>query len=422
MTTPASPNTEWKAITVPKLVYLPTLPPAGSSQFKDSGLQVKPTDKIEILPGSATMRVNGVLYTLMIPVDNLRLDENNCVVLDKPAARVGSLSSGDGHSSAYVGRLGSRPMPTQSGDYNEAPSSIGFGSGARQPGPQMYFNDDMEMVMAPSQLVDPADIDPTTFAEDAIIREITLKDGTKAKVYIDPTSGKPCSAPFRMYSGIGIDPKEAMRLMAEQDASAVSVAGNRGPQPLEVNYAQQPTSRAPVVRTVQAAEPAAPQAAPPAPPAASSGNINLDGFIGLATKTGAQGFPLGQITCLSAPQAVRDKLQGPQAPCTSLEAVFARIHLAKTPTVFLRLPEDLTDAIRLELAELLPTLAEVIGKHGQVALVILTPPWTPPPALLTYIPTLCLSAQNHATDPRFWTFTCTKGAPAGSQPTASFPG
>lgn len=466
MTTPPSP---WKTITVPKAVYLPTTAGA-SGAFKDSGLRVDPTDKIEILPGSALMRINGVQHTLMIPTDSLRLDASNCVVLDKPAARVGSLSTGDGFSSAHVGRMGSRPsaMQTQRGDYAEVASGfshqassapgVSFGPGGSNSGPQMHLGDDMEMIPGPKKVVAAKDIDQDIFREDAIIQEITLKDGSKAQVYIDPNTGRPCSAPFRTYDGIGIDPKAAMRLMAEQDSDARSVAGKgastvgnlstRGPLALPLGepnakpeeFPSQPrtpqrqeeteplgTGYSPGLLARSTTTPPRPtrqaQEAPPEVRATTSGNIGLDGFIGLATKNPtAQGYPLGQVTCISAPGDIRDHLQGDQVPCTALEAAFARIHLTRTPAVFIRLPEELTDGLRLEVAEQLPTLAEVAQKHGAVALILLCPnSWPQMPALLNYIPTLGLSLVRHATDPRFVTVTCIKGSPTGTQPTASMP-
>jgi len=422
-------TTEWKTITVPKGVYLPTV---GQGAFKDSGLRVEPTDKIEVLPGSALMRVNGSEHTLMISTDSLRLDAKNCVILDKPAPMVGSLGTGDGYSSARVGRSGSARFPTFA---DAEVSPIGFGPGRQASGPQMHFDDDMELLKDPAKLTDLADIDPATFAEEAIIREITLKDGSKAFVYIDPNTGRPCSAPFRQYSGIGINPDEAMRLMAEQNGSAVSVAGKDARPNLDAPSLAPPWHPAPppgpegypaTVRVVTPPHPNPYAASANQPPqatlAATSGNPNLDGFIGMATKTGAQGFPLGQVTCISAPPHILTDLQEGQAPCTSLEAAFARIHLAKTPTVFVRFPEELTTSLRLELADQLPTLSEVLQKHGQVALVLLCPAsWPQMPTLLTFIPTLILAITPHVTNDRFWTVTCTKGSSTGNQPTASFP-
>lgn len=398
------PDTTWKTITVPKGLYLPTTAADGS--FKNSGIRVEPSDKIEILPNSCSLRVNGVEFTLLIPTDTLRLDATNCVVLDKPALPVGSLGSGDGLSSARVGRIGdARLTPTYSGEG----TPLGFRrSAASQQQPGMTLGDDLDEVTSSAAAQELQDIDPTTFdSEDATLQEITLKDGTKAFVHLYPDGTR--SAPFRLYAGIGTDPKEAMRLLAEQNATATSVAG-KGTHPAPA--VRQPTTepRTPDIEPVRAAR---------ASPAASSGNIHLDGF--LAAKTGSQGYPLGQITCLSAPATILDSFQGPVAPATSLEAAFARIHLAKgNPVVFVRLGEIPTDTLRLELAELIPTLAEVVQKHGAVALVLLTPPWNPMPALLTYIPTLCLSLAPHASDPRFVTATCSKPqVPQGTS--VSFP-
>lgn len=370
----------WKKITVPKPVYLPTGKPDGA--FKNTGLRVEPTDQIEIQPGSNLLQVNGVEHQLLISTDALRIDPQGTLILDTPRPPVGSLTSGDGRSSAFVGRVGtahSRRRPPNAPDQPWIPQD--------EFDPQIPFAESEEFAAF-----------ETAIKEQKLTRTVTLKDGTTAEVLVDPTTGRIATGPFRIYSGVGINSntKETARTPAEQTRNTRVASTGTPPDPK-----------------------------PPAPvsPGCPSGlGPHLDGF--LQATLGSQGFPLGKITYLQVEHALCEMIMARMnlSQAATLEAVFARIHLCGDgttgrPGVLVRLidQEGPSDQVRLELAEQLPVLISVVKNHGLIAVVILSLPWgNKTPTLLTHLTAAHLTIRTHVPDPRFLT------ASTGTQ-TITFP-
>lgn len=413
----------WKKITIPKMVYLPTGDPNGS--FKDTGQRVEPHDQVEILPGSRLIRINGVEHTLLIPADNLPLDGNNCLRLDRPAPPVATLDGG-GKGRAFVGRQGEAVLAARTNWDQETAANWGGGDAAsgigkdwiqaqlRRADKNGAFEDADDDPLFEDNEPAPrtaSGFDPTVFNEDRVTRTVTLKDGTTAEVLVDPHSGRDAGYTSRMYSGIGVNPKEAARLLAAQAAEATDVTlGRRQEPPPRV-------ASAPASLPVQA------------PPAVSTGIRDLDGFLEATTCFATPGVPLGHIAYVSGTadlcQFLMHTMSTSAAPTSTIEGAFARIHLLKpndTPIVFIHLTDEApSDALRLTIAEQLPVLAEVIKNHGRCSALILTPAWLDKtPALLNFIPSLRLDITRHDRDDRFLVATLIKGAKRG-QPSVTFP-
>lgn len=400
----------WKTITIPTMVYLPTCSLDGA--FKDTGSRVEPSDKVELLPGSRRIRINGVECQLLISTDSLPLDANNCLRLDRPAPPVASLSSGGDR--AYVGATGQARARAQ-GNWDHENSAQWKGDEAshigkdwvnaqiRRADKQGAFDTlDEEDLFENKPARTPSGFNPTVLDEQRVTRSVTLRDGLVAEVLLDPSSGREVSA-SRIYSGVGVNPKEAARMLSEQNAGArdVTHGGQLNPRPLP---APPMPAKAPLF-----------EPKPPLPlPAVSTGIADLDGLLG--SVLGRQGLPLGTISYFFGDEALTPNLLrcSPAATCTTIEAAFARIHLlpkGEKPLVIIALdmPEP-TDALRLTLAEQLPILADTIKTHGQAAIAILSPDWqAKTPTLLNYIPTLGIKVTTHDKDNRFLTATLVKG-------------
>lgn len=417
----------WKRITIPKMVYLPTGDPNGA--FKDTGCRVEPQDQVEILPGSRLIRINGVEHTLLIPADNLPLDGNNCLRLDRPAPPVVSLASG-GKGRASVGRQGEAVIAARNNWDQEtatnwggdAASDIGKDwiqaqlrhadkNGAFEDVEDDALFEDNE-VTAPQLPRTASGFNPTVLNEERVTRTVTLKNGQTAEVLVDPHSGRDAGYVSRVYDGIGVNPKEAARILAAQAAEATDVTPGRRRQEPPPRVASAP----------------APQPAPQAPPTISTGIRDLDGLLE-ATTGGLCGVPLGHIAYVAGPQDLRLFLMNSMSPSptvsNTIEGAFARIHLLKpndTPVVFIHLEDEApSDALRLTIAEQLPVLAEVIKNHGRCSALILTPDWMDKtPTLLNFIPTIRLSINRHDRDDRFLVASLLKGAKQG-QPSVTFP-
>ena len=236
---------DWVRITTPKKVYLPTQPPAGSESYKDSGIAVTPEDAIEILSGTHSIRINGKTYSLIIPCDALRRDQNNRIILDAPAPPVASLSAGGGDR-AFVGGIGQATAAARgqwdpkiaSNWKGDTASPIGKSwvdaqiRHAEQHGAFDDLEEDEQALFEDPKKKHPRN--PTRLKlleEERIVKIVTLKDGTQAEAIIDPTTGKVVST-SRIYSGIGCDPKEAAAAMAEQALEAREVQQARPVHPL----------------------------------------------------------------------------------------------------------------------------------------------------------------------------------------------
>ena len=382
----------WKTITVPKAVYLPTLPPDG--QFKNSGIRVAPTDKIEIKSGTHNLRVNGSEYQLFVACDTLRLDKNNCLVLDAPAPPVANLSA-QGGDRAFVGGIGQATAAARGQwDQNAAAkwrgdeaSSIGKSwveAQIQRADKQGAFEDEED-----GDLFDPQSNAPVGHTgdldEDRVSTIVTLKDGTQAEALLDPTTGRQAGTVSRVYSGIGTDPKEAARLMAEQARDA---------------------------RDVTFRPPPPPPPPPPAPPqpqrkvAAGSGTPSglgpiFDGFLQTALQLQSPGFHQGATTFLQVEAEVTIPFPPQWVSAPSCETAFARLH--KAQGVYVAFPKDKTSEHVLDLAEHLPGLTEVASKS--TAAIILIAPWPEGHPLLTRLSTHHIVLGRHATDPRFLTAT-----------------
>lgn len=385
----------WKKITVPKGVYLPTCAPQEGGAFKDTGCRVEPTDTIEIRPGSRLIRINGVEYQLLISTDSLRLTPDNCLILDAPK---GVTLSGNGEGRAVVGRIGvaratagaTTPWQTSSRPIPDDPETRAL----------FEDQDDKE---------EHEPFDPAVFHEERLTRTITLKDGSTAEVLIDPTTGRAVSNPFRAYTGIGTDPKEGARLMAEQTQGAREVKrAATAPEPARPSRLDPAPTPAPIP-------------APARQRASSTGYVTLNGL--LQATLGTDGFPLASITYLQMPKDLVPPFTGQWT--TSLEAAFARLHMttANAPAVFIQFQDDApTTTLTLELAQFLPPLLDAI-KACQVAVVLVSPPWdvSAIPPLINYLVPHHLRIEPHPTDTRFLTATITKAKTTPCQKSASFP-
>ena len=368
----------WKTINVTRSLYLPTA--AADGQFKNTGLRVEPSDKIEIETGTHNLRINGALHTLFIPCDSLRLNAEDTIVTDRAAPPVASISGGGGGERAFVGRVG------------QARASAYIGNGGsweslnQPPAPRTtqeeahavagLWDEDPPMMKANDAKLH------QTFAEDRVVRTVTLKDGTQAEVLIDPTTGRSAGYTQRAYSGVGADPKEAARLLAEQNYDAKDVT-YRAPQPHAPP--QQP-------------------ARPPATPQPTQGcptgfGPTFDGLLNAAI--GQHGFPKGAVTFLQAPDnlltSVLDKMALSQT--TNIELAFARIHMPQVrPGVVVHLPPTPSPETLLELAEHLPVLLDVVKTQATMA-VILAAPWSH--NILARLAAVHVTLAQSTEDPRF---------------------
>lgn len=387
----------WKTITIPKMVYMPTGNLAGA--FKDTGLRVEPTDKVEILPGSRLIRVNGVEHRLLIPADNLPLDAQNCLRLDKPAPPVGNLGA-MGNGRAYVGRVGQAAQRAQADNFWSKDLPKIDPRYPVDPEDEALFQDTPKSKTA-------SGFDPTIFHETRHTKTVTLRDGSTVEVLVDE-HGREAGYRSRTYSGIGTDPKEAARMLAEQNSHAVDVT-HHAPQMADKMAAARNRIED---RQNQPSESNTPRREA-APKAISTGFRDLDGLLGATT--GCQGLPAGSLSYFYG-----DTIPPGASVCASLEAAFAKIHFGG-PLILVHLTEpNPPDQLRLAIAEQLPVLAEAIKSQGQVAVAICSPDWqAQTPALLNYIPSLSIRLTTHDRDDRFLTATITKGATG--QPAVSFP-
>ena len=420
----------WITVRAPKMLYLPTM--ADDGGFKDSGLRIEPTDKVELKLGSNQIRVNGVDYSMLIPCDKLRI-VNGVIHLDKPQAPR-PLSAG-GLGSAAVGRMGQAQAAARNNWDHSAFAQKTAGSIPAQyaTGGSSYFqvfqdetpafghevatfNQDIQ-----SHFGKPKDILPNpVFEEDALYEEITLKDGSKARILVDPKSGKHIGTPFRMYDAQfddeghqlaapapthGPNPTftdaDYQRAVAEQRAQACEAPGTAN------IYDKTPTQ---TTVTPPRNDPR-PQA--PAPPTSKgayhTGYTHLDNLIG--------GWTPYYVSHLYGPtEATEALIQASEGDvCHSIEAAFGRIHLVAAqpkiePVIFIQFSgTSPTTEQRLALAEELPVLIDMLS-HMPVAVVITTPDWdeTQMPALIRYHINTRIRVTTHEHDPRFLTATVTK--------------
>lgn len=419
----------WKTITVPKTVWLPTA--AADGQFKNTGLRVEPGDKIEIETGTSNIRVNGADHRLFISCDTLRLDSNNCLQLDKPAPPVANIAA-NGGDRAFVGRLGQAQADAR-GRWDQKAASSWKGDAATPIG-KSWVEAQIGHAERRGDFEDCSeDEDPETTAlfeenpnntpkhqnrlrllEDAeqrVVRTVTLKDGTTAEVLIDPSSGRQAGVATRTYSGPGVNPKEAARMMAEQAQGAQDVTYKVATPVLGgPTVAQQ--QRQPDLRASRAAlAEGIPLAQDPKPSFSFGGEATpsglgpiFDGFLEATLRLAPPGgFHRGAITFFQLEEGISfSGFTGTGwVAAPTCETAFARLHGNKAAGVVVPLGGNLTPEHVLDLAEHLPVLAEIIaGAHPALVLVA---SWEH--NLLTRLPLHHLRIGRHATDPRFLTAT-----------------
>lgn len=431
----------WKQITVPKAVYLPTGSPDGA--FKDTGCRVEPSDKIEIQDGTGSrlIRINGVEHNLLRPTDTLRLDANNCLILDKPQPFVLSAS---GEGSAFVGRTGEAVRAARGrwdhdtaqrweGDESSHVGKEWLTAQIQRAANQGAF-DDVDLGEGEESFItteDQAAIDEffTDFeaaqrkaTEHTEVRSVTLKDGSQGFALFDKRTGMQIGATTRQY-------KPVYDSDGQQSGASLGYQGPKSTFNLE-EHRRRLQAQAKDARVV--AGPGTPTPVPLPPPApapalqpkpsrsfTTTGHRDLDGLLGSAI--GTPGLPLGSITYLAVEGGgASHLLRGEQnAICPSIEAAFAKVHLLpanQRPLILITLsepPEGPSDQLRLLLAEQLPVLSHMVRELNKVAVVITSPLWPEDrtPALLASfgIPDFYLRVAAHARDPRFLTATLIKG-------------
>ena len=452
----------WKTIKAPRTLYLPT----GATEFDNSGIRVEPTDTIRVLPGTNRIEINGVEHRLMIPCDNLRTDDNGVIQLNKPAPPVKLSVGGNGWA---VGRMGEavarsrgtmdqREIEDWQGDHatvqHPSPHANGMTDLFGRPSEARGFKIVRDETPAFGHTAKQVHFDrPTDLAvpsrewsaeEQGVIdeffsefeagmadpnfemREVTLRDGSKAQALFHKVTGQQVGTPQRMYQAryddqgrqlsapapthgpkATFDMDEYRRRLREQMADsevAPSLAERyEQAQPVHQKAAHQPQQRpdpamsAPIIQTM------------PEMPAAATGSPHLDDL--LFKKAGTAGWPLGSISLLfGSPEATRNLLERSRARvCDSIPAAFGHIHLLKTsdaPLVAIILPDapQPTDALRLDIAEQLPVLDNMIKGH-RVAALIVAPDWDDAtmPALLKFMPKVHVHVGPHPSDDRFVT-------------------
>jgi|APSaa5957512576_1039674.scaffolds.fasta_scaffold23059_3 hypothetical protein len=450
--TPVETN-PWQTVRAPRMLYLPTV--AGDGGFKDSGLRVEVEDKVELKTGSNEIRVNGVAHRMLISCDKLRIVDG-VIHLDKPQAPR-PLSAG-GMGGASVGRTGQAQANARN-NWDHSAFAQKTGSNYTPPPPRTVtggkssFQVIHDETPAFGHVANPVDFDreiqdhfgkptepvpdPRTiderFATEAHYAEITLKDGTQARVLVDPETGRHIGTPFRMYQATydaeghqeaapapthGPNPSyteaDYQNWVAEQRANSVIAPST--PQPNA--HSADPALEAPLQATATAptSPPSPHDAQAPIsvtatvvePSAFHTGYLHLDHLIG--------GWAVGSVSHLYGPPEATDVLieaAGGDA-CDSIETAFGRIHLAAAhpkaePVVFVKLNGTITDHRRLVLAEELPVLIDMVSAMP-VAVVITTPDWdeTNMPALIRFLATR-VHITPHERDPeRFLTANITK--------------
>lgn len=430
----------WTTVKVPRMVYFPT----GGHDFDHSGMRVEPSDHIRLLPGSNRIEINGVEHRLMIPCDNLlkKLDANGVIQLDKPAPAVRISAGGEGWAVGRMGEVRAKGLnwdPKLVHDWEgDAATSIPLfnelypdaGRGASkfpifeedQPR-QIAFNQGPKLKAQDQKIVDEFlhELEKHLTPPDTEMREITLRDGSKARALFSTITGKQIGTPIRLYQANYDDqgrqlpsaapthgPKSKFnmeeyrqRLVQQtQDARLAPSTWNENITPVQV-----------VAPAKQ--DPALYEGTKPEPnqPATTTGAQHLDDL--LATSQ-APGWPLRKVSVLRGPVDCTNALM--QAAGASfadgIQAAFGRIHLlgggAAKPLVAIKLGPELDDKLRLAIAEELPVLDHMVKDHSSaIAVVLVIPEWDDitTPALIRYLPKLSISVTPHERDPRFLTAT-----------------
>jgi len=455
---------DWKPIRAPKTLYLPVA--ARDGAYDNSGQRVEPTDKLELLAGTNKIRINGVEHDLMRNIDDL-INDQGVIQLAKPAPPVKVRSSGPGWS---VGRMGEaarkahnagwdheaaqewqgdastvqhpssahgegtdlfgrathargfKIVQDQTPAYGKVAQQINFGGPAGPPLPDREW--DSEETATINEFFD--EMDKRMGDPNLEKREVTLRDGSTAVALFDKTTGQQVGTPQRMYQasyGEGghqlpnaapthgpkatFDMDDYRRRMAAQMAS-MSVA----PTTRE-RHDMDEMKKAAQAQQVNVGQRPAPIQTPITQPATSTGALHLDDMLGKTTAT--PGWPLGTVSMLYGhPEATQKLLQASSpSACNTLADAFGRIHLIRdgqTPIVAVLLNEELNDALRLDIAEQLPVLDNMIRGH-KVAVVVVAPDWNDSqmPALLKFMPKVRVKLVFHETDQRFLTATLADG-------------
>lgn len=438
----------WKNITVPKSVWLPTAAPDG--QFKNTGLRVEPSDTIEIEAGTSNIRVNGTSHRLFVACDTLRLDKNNCLQLDKPAPPVANISASGGDR-AFVGGIGQATAAAR-GNWDQTAASKWKGDEASpigkswveaqinhaekrgdfqdcsfgtedfdDPETNGLFEDSPKNTRTAKQHQDRLRL----LEDERVVRTVTLKDGTQAEVLIDPSSGRQAGIVTRMYSGSGIDPKEAARMMAEQAQGARDVTHRVATPVLGGPTApakQQPdlrASRAALAEGIPLVQEHNPKPFGFGATPSGLGPI-FDGFLETTLRVAPPGgFHRGAITFFQLEEGFSfSGFTTGWVTATTCETAFARLH--KAAGVVIPLGAVSTPEHVLDLAEHLPVLAEVIGQSPSTPpALVLVASWEH--NLLTRLPLHHIRIGPHATDPRFLTATLLRAHGQPTNKTVSFP-
>lgn len=453
----------WKAIKVPRALYLPV---DNGQGFKDSGKRIEPTDTVEFLMGSTRIRINGVEHTMMRACDEIPLDKNGCIALAKPK---GVTISGNGVGRAHVGREGEAragarrmwdPQAAEewqgdqgtaaypsgaAGSYTDLFGKIdhfrGFrvvrddtpayghtgkqasfsGSGNRpgvHMGPGSEDLPDREWSAEEQAVIDEFNQGlEERYAEtrDFEYREVNLRDGSVGRALFSKITGDQVGAPSRMYQdgrSLTVNPKKAheeyRRLMAEQnqDASVAPNAAERYEQAQAKNASRTLHGEPPRNLRVQA-----PQEVPrntPAPEVliphtVALGHQILDGAIAHAfgLPSTAYGIPLGEIIAMSG-EGASAVLGTVGAVADSLTNAVGRLFMLKDsehPMVSVTLG-DMTDInTRIALADDFPRAVEALKKARAVLVLVLPSPEVP--GIVSMASKVHVHIEPHERDERF---------------------
>jgi len=446
---------EWKTIKAPRMLYLPV----AAAEFDNSGLRVEPTDDLAILPGTNRVRVNGVEHLLMRPLDDL-LDENGVIQLAKPAPPVRLHAGGPGRAS--VAAIGGARLRKGDFDLSEAenwqgdvgtdrvpfqfdpqpPNKAGathargfpivreetpaFGKPVRVATTRKTGNPDVD------QFFDEFNAHMNKGTEPSEYREVTLRDGSKARALFSTVTGRQIGTPTRQYqatydsAGVqqgqqvgysGKNPtfneKEYRQRLDEQlKDSTVAPTGHdidRGPQAPIHDLALNAPVGSPHARVPRRGMPAAPTM-----PATSTGNPHLDALIGGKDKT-CQGWPLGKISHLYGDTPLVDALIGNATHAASIDDAVERIHL-------LREDDPPLIAIACTTTPDLGPLAKLLREHHIKVAVVLHSKEGGGEDLMQLPVALRLRAEPHDRDERFITATLVRALAAkDDNSSASFP-
>jgi len=431
---------DWKTIRAPKMLYLPV----EGADFDHSGQRVEPSDKIRILPGTNQIEINGVPHKLMRNIDDL-IDAQGNIQLAKPAPPVKIHAGGRGRASvAGIGGARLRAKEAHDFDLEEAKHWEGdagtdvvpfnWQSQSHPDGPRrktargfpIVHEGTGEPVLEPI-LEGPAPPEAEEFFDDlrdhmakdtepSEMREVTLRDGSKAQALFSTVTGRQIGTPQRNYqaafnelghqegnptSSTGPNPTfdmdEYRRLVAQQQAAATIA-----PTARERHDAAMAGSRA---HEAAMAPPQQPAQQPPSHPTTSLGSPHLDNLVGAACGAPqTPGAPLGHIFHLVGPADLRKALlQAAGATfaenlTTAIGSMFLLKH-DQAPLIVVEM--NVIDAAKL--ADDLPAAATAFEESSKPTVLVISTPDIPAPRLMGYICRLRIDLEPHPTNDRFVT-------------------